>query len=92
MKIIWSALARQDVAEIVLFIAQDNPLAALELDDCILAAAERLAVFPKLGKPGLMAGTRELVAHNHYVLVYEVEADAVFILTVLHTSRQWPPE
>lgn len=44
-----------------------------------------------MGKPGRIMGTRELVVHRHYFLVYELHTDTVYILAVVHTSRQWPP-
>lgn len=56
-------------------------------------AAARLANFPLLGKPGQIAGTRELITHENYRLIYEVvEADdTVWVLALIHTARQWPP-
>ncbi|MFO1210519.1 MAG: type II toxin-antitoxin system RelE/ParE family toxin [Amaricoccus sp.] len=38
-----------------------------------------------------MPGTRELVAHPSYRLIYNVRGDTVRILRVLHTARRWPP-
>jgi plasmid stabilization system protein ParE len=43
-----------------------------------------------MGRPGREAGTRELVAHKNYILVYDVTADMVRVLRVLHAARQWP--
>jgi addiction module RelE/StbE family toxin len=91
MKLVWArraALARNDIID---YIADDNVLAALEVDDAITSATLRLEKFPLLGKPGRIDGTRELVVHRHYILVYEVADDAVVILMALHASRQWPP-
>ncbi|WP_313517846.1 type II toxin-antitoxin system RelE/ParE family toxin [Brevundimonas sp.] len=45
---------------------------------------------PGLGRVGRVPGTRELVAHQNYVLVYDVVDDQVRILRVLHAARQWP--
>jgi len=92
MKLLWSPGSESDLAAIVVYIANDNLNAALELDYHITSSAERLPSFPKLGKPGRVPGTRELIAHEHYILVYEITGDALQILSVLHTSRQWPPE
>lgn len=91
MKVIWAKRAVLTRNALIDFIADDSVLAALEVDDTITAATLRLAEFPLLGKPGRIAGTRELVAHEHYILVYEVADDILVILMVLHTSRQWPP-
>ena len=44
-----------------------------------------------LGHDGDVLGTRELTPHRSYRLVYEIAGDAIWVLAVLHTSRQWPP-
>ena len=91
MKVVWArraTLARHDLID---FIAKDNVLAALEVDDTITTAVLRLEKFPLLGKPGRIDGTRELVVNQHYILVYEIVDDTIIILMVLHTSRLWPP-
>jgi hypothetical protein len=35
-------------------------------------------------------GSRELVAHKNYILVYDVTTDLVRVLRVRHAARQWP--
>jgi plasmid stabilization system protein ParE len=61
------------------------------LDQLFSDAAAGLADFPMLGHEGEVAGTRELTPHRSYRLVYEVIADTVWILVLIHTARQWPP-
>lgn len=40
-----------------------------------------------------MPNTRELVIdHTPYIAVYMIMDDIVWIMHVIHTSRQWPPE
>ena len=90
MKIAWATAAEQDRADIMDYIAADNPLAAIQMDECFEAAAARLADHPQLGKVGQIAGTRELIPHESYRLVYEVQVDTVWILAVVHTARMWP--
>jgi len=92
MKVVWAKRARHARNDLINYIADDNVLAALEVDDTITAAILRLEDFPQLGRPGRIDGTRELIIHQHYILVYEVVDDTIIILMVLHTSRQWPPE
>lgn len=61
------------------------------MDDLFAEVAGRLADHPLLGKPGQIPHTRELIAHESYRLVYEVHANAVWILALVHTARMWPP-
>jgi toxin ParE1/3/4 len=91
MKVLWTLSAEQDRADIVDFIANDNPLAAIRMDELFSAAVGRLAEHPLLGRSGQIPGTRELIPHESYRLVYEVRADTVWILTLVHTARLWPP-
>ena len=91
MKLVWARRATLARNDLINYIADDNVLAALEVDDTITAATLRLKKFPLLGKPGRIDGTRELVVHQHYILVYEIVDDTIIINMVLHASRQWPP-
>lgn len=90
MKLLWTEPARDDRRAIREYIALDNPVAAVELDEQLSARTGQLAEQPESGRPGRVVGTRELVAHRHYVIIYEVVASKVYILRVLHTSRRWP--
>ena len=91
MKVFWASSAEQDRADIFDHISQDDPLAAIRMDERFAEAASRLAVHPRLGKTGQVPGTRELIPHESYRLVYEVDGDAVWILALVHTARLWPP-
>jgi toxin ParE1/3/4 len=91
VKVIWTPEAEQDRADVLDYIAADNPQAAIRIDELFGEAAERLGGFPFLGGAGRITGTRELIPHESYRLVYEVEADTVWILALVHTARQWPP-
>lgn len=91
MNVVWTPEAEQDRDDIWLYIAADNARAAGRMDELFSDAAARLADHPKLGRPGKIAGTRELIPHENYRLVYELEGETVWVLTLVHTSRQWPP-
>lgn len=73
------------------YIAADSPRAAARMDELFSKAAARLIDHPQLGRPGKIAGTRELIPHESYRIVYELQDDTVWILTLIHTARQWPP-
>ena len=72
------------------YIAADNPVAALELDELFMEHAITLQRFPYIGRPGILADTRELTVHPSYRLVYEIAEDSVRILSVIHARREWP--
>ena len=91
MRVVWAAEALQDRIEIWDYIVADNPGAAVRMDDLFSDSASRPAEHPKLGRSGKVVGTRELVVHEHYRLVYEISNDTVYILTLIHTARLWPP-
>lgn len=91
MRVIWTPEAEQDRSAIWDYLEARDPAAAVRMDRLFGDAAARLADFPLLGHEGDVSGTRELTPHRHYRLVYEVAGDAVWILVLIHTARQWPP-
>ena len=91
MKVIWTPEAERDRDDIWLHIAADNLRAAARLDELFSDATARLAGHPKLGRPGKIPGTRELIPHENYRMVYEIDGEIVWDLTLVHTARRWPP-
>ncbi|SHE53094.1 addiction module toxin, RelE/StbE family [Modicisalibacter ilicicola DSM 19980] len=91
MRVVWTPEAEQDRLDIWDYIAAHNLDAAARLDNVFSDAARRLSDFPQQGKTGKIPGTRELIPHEHYRLVYEIEGDIVWLLALVHTARQWPP-
>ncbi len=90
MIVTWTPEAEQDRSDIMDYIAADDPLAAIRMDDLFSKTAGLLADQPLIGKRGVVTGTREWIPHPSYRLVYEVDQDTVFILSLVHTSRLWP--
>lgn len=90
MILAWTRSAQHDRRSIREYIAQHNPGAALALDELFSVQAERLKDHPALGRSGRVSGTRELVAHQNYILVYTVSGESVVVVRVLHASQQWP--
>lgn len=91
MKVIWTPQAEQDRSEIFDFIAERNPRAAVTMDTLFGQQAARLAEHPLIAPPGKIPGTRDLIPHENYRLVYEVQDDAVWVLALVHVARPWPP-
>ena len=91
MKLAWSNRATTDRLAIFIWIAEDNPQAAADVDDRIEAAAQRLKDFPNSGRPGRIEGTRELViGRTPYIAPYQIIGDTVRVLRVIHGARMWP--
>lgn len=91
MEIVWRPIALDDLEQARRYVEEHNPRAAERLWRRILTAVERLGALPGLGRPGRVEGTRELVVpRTPYIVAYTVIGDQVMILSVIHSSRQWP--
>ena len=91
MRLVWTRPAKEDRKSIREYIAVDNPRAALALDELFAEKTAHLADHGDLGRPGRVAGTRELVAHPNYIVIYDTVGDVVRVLRILHAARLWPP-
>jgi addiction module RelE/StbE family toxin len=89
--VVWTPEAEQDRADIWDYIAADNPVAAVRMDALFSDAAARLTIHPEMGRMGTIPGTRELIVHESYRLVYELDAGTIWVLALVNTARQWPP-
>lgn len=88
---IWTPRALDDVADVMTYLADENPRAADALLACVLDVVEQtLVAQPYVGRPGRVDGTREAVVSPSYILVYRVAADRIEILAFRHTARRWP--
>ena len=73
------------------YIASDNRKAAQRMAVRTLEAVEYLVDHPNMGRPGRLAGTRELVVSGtSFIIVYWVHGSAVQILRILHHARKRP--
>ncbi len=94
MKVIVRKNALRDLDNIYDWIARDSPSAAARVVNRILTRINRLAVpnLSQIGRPGVIAGTRELL-EAPYRIVYVVNfgADAIVVLSIVHTARNREP-
>jgi toxin ParE1/3/4 len=90
LPLVWRRAARDDLAEIIAYIAARDPSAVRRMKAVIEAAVLPLAEHPFLFRPGRVPGTRELVAHPNYIIVYRVLVDRVEIVSVLHARQLYP--
>lgn len=93
MKLRYTSRALAEIEHLQDHIAERNPTAAFAMADRIRTRLADLAAHPGLGRPGRIVGARELVVTGTpYLVAYQVEADAVVILAVIHGAQRWPDE
>jgi len=89
--VVWSPRAIGHLAALRDHFARENPGAATRTATTLLAAADRLAELPNLGRPGRVSGTRELVVPGtRYVIPYRVRGERLEIIAVFHGRQRWP--
>ena len=89
MAVEWSARARTDLRELHRYIAQDSLHYARRFVERIFKAVDTLAEHPQIGRKVPEADRddiRELIFQN-YRIIYRIEPRLVYIVTVLHGSR-----
>jgi plasmid stabilization system protein ParE len=65
MKVVWSPRAIRHLAALHDYIESDSPRAASAVVARIIESVDRLVDQPHSGRPGRIAGTRELVVPGH---------------------------
>ncbi|MDR5783429.1 type II toxin-antitoxin system RelE/ParE family toxin [Caballeronia sp. LZ065] len=89
LQVVWTQAARLDLKEIIQYIAERSPAAARIIKGLIEAAPESAAQAPYLYRTGRVSGTREIVAHPDFILVYAVK-EHIETLNVLHSRQSYP--
>jgi toxin ParE1/3/4 len=90
LNIRWLPRAQHDRRDQLDYIAQENPLAAIGQDEQIERQLNMLLVHTKMGRPGRVADTRELViSSTPFVVVYRLQARHIEIVRLLHSAQQW---
>ena len=94
-RVVWSQHALAEFDALVVYIARDNPTAALSVADRIEEAVDRLSLIPT-GRRGRVAGTYEKVVSGlPYIIAYALERsaageDVLAVLRIVHGARYWP--
>lgn len=81
-ELLWTPRAVRDRDDIYGYIEEDNPGAALSLDDLISERTALLHDYPRMGRLGRVSGTFELVVYSSYMVVYEIVETQVRILSI----------
>lgn len=92
MRIVWSPTAKNKIKDILEYISEDNPDAALKLIDDFEGKVGKLKENPESGR--ILPETnntsiRELVVHENYGIIYEINSDVIEILTVRHFRQNF---
>ncbi|MGK6318495.1 type II toxin-antitoxin system RelE/ParE family toxin [Sphingomonas sp. DT-204] len=92
MNVNFTPQARDDLAAIRSWIAEDDERAADRVIARIVQTAMMFGQFPMLGRTGVVEGTREFsVVGLPYLIVYQIASETeVDVLTVIHTRRKYP--
>ena len=91
MRMFWSRRAIANLTALRDYIAEDSPTSAAAVARRILEAADLLSTQPHLGRPGRIAGTRELVVpETPYIIPYRIRNDRLDLIAVFHGRRNWP--
>ena len=88
--VVWTQRARRNLNDIGEYIAQDDPAAAERTVRRIVEQVSGLAYHPRIGRPGRVEGTRELViSDTPYIAIYRIK-ERVEVLRIRHGAQRWP--
>lgn len=89
-RVVRTQTYQNDLDAIEARIAEDNPIAGMDLWLHIDDQVELLADpnFPR--RPGRVNATSELVAHPDYIVILEEDVTTVTALNVVHARQKWP--
>ena len=92
MAIVWSTAAIADLAQLRAYIPEDDPAAAQRVALHIVHNVEALLpTNPRIGRPGRVPGTRELVIpKTPFIVPYRVMDGTIEVLRLYHGARRWP--
>jgi plasmid stabilization system protein ParE len=93
-KLIWSPAARDDLHDIVVFIARNNPNRAMSFGYELISETDRLQEFPELGRivPEYRNNSLREIIFRPYRVVYRLDHDSRLceIARVWHSARRLP--
>jgi toxin ParE1/3/4 len=89
--VIWSSEARGQLLDLDTYLSERSEDAASQMIFRVYSAIGTLEDFPEVGRPGRVAGTRELVVSGTpYLVMYRIVKSQIHILAVLHGAQKWP--
>ncbi len=86
----WRRDARGQFIRAIEYVAARDTAAAERLKGRIEHHVALARAVPGMGRPGRVAGTRELVVHPNYVVIYRTTDARLTVIRVLHSRQQYP--
>jgi toxin ParE1/3/4 len=87
----WTPEAADDLERITDYLFDHAGERAEDIVRTIYGAPRELLTFPRRGRLGKKAGTRELVLSGlPYVIVYRLQYQVIEIVRILHGAQRWP--
>lgn len=92
MRVEWTRSAIQDLAGIHAHIAQDSPRYAISVVDRLTNRTKQISLFPFSGEmvPEYNAERIREVIEYSYRLIYLVENESIYVLSVIHGAIPLP--
>jgi toxin ParE1/3/4 len=94
MRVVWTEEALDDLEEILVHYHQEaSPRTAAAVERRIIEAVESLEPFPeRIRESERVPGARELVVGKvPYIVFLRLMPEAMVVLNVVHTAKQFPP-
>lgn len=86
----WRPEAQAALYHLISYIADHDPAAARRMLSRIIEAVEPARTYPEIGRVGRALGTRQIVAHPNYLVIYHVLPTVVEVLDVVHARQEYP--
>jgi addiction module RelE/StbE family toxin len=86
----WKIEAEHQFNDIVAYIELLSPDGAKKITRAILDGLELARSSPHMGRPGRVAGTRELIVHPNYIVIYRITPHTIDVLRILHARQLYP--
>ncbi|MBX3301878.1 MAG: type II toxin-antitoxin system RelE/ParE family toxin [Nitrospira sp.] len=92
-EVVWTTSARNELDDIVTYIAKDAPLSALAFLEEVLNTANSLTTLAQRGRivPEFQNPLVRELFIKHYRLLYEIQDRAVYVLGFIHGARNFKP-
>lgn len=90
LEVSWRPEAQAALYHFISYIADHDPAAARRMLSRILESVEPARQHPYVGRVGRAPGTREIIAHPNYIVIYRTLPGTIEVLDVVHARQEYP--